>query len=210
MRISLIKTDFGSKELITLVTSIFHPILFCNSEKWYTLSFNPTLEICSLSYRRFMSFHTLHKINNVALHEQMMVFKQALMLFKTCQFHTNPRVDWTSILPNFNILTHTVRSTLPSYMPLAKVFWPIVYQSVTKKAPNRLNLSFNSFKVKCKESFLSWSFSTHQSNIMFIFNIRWSCQVTTSLPLTWTLNNYSSFISNEAGDVYGIQCFDLF
>ena len=167
--INLIKKYFSSKELLTLITSNFYSILFYNSEIWHLPSLNPylknqiksasanALKICTPSYHRFMSFDTLHKLNNRALPEQMMLYKHALVLFKIYQFHT-PTLEWIE-LQHSQVLTS--RQThfevcSPSIHTVGKNILTHRLSVLNKKIElNWLNLSFTSFKVRCKESFLS-------------------------------------------------------
>ena len=167
--INLIKKYFSSKELLTLITSNFYSILFYNFKIWHLPSLNPylknqiksasanALKMSTPSYHRFMSFNLLHKLNNRALPEQMMVYKHALMLFKIYQFHT-PTLEWIE-LQHSQVLTS--RQThfevcSPSLHTVGKNILTHRLSVLNKKIElNWLNLSFNSFKVRCKESFLS-------------------------------------------------------
>ena len=166
--ISLIKKCFNSKELLTLITSNFYSILFYNSEIWYIPSLNPylknqiksasanALKMCTPSYHRFMSFEKLHKINNRALPDQMMVYKHALMLFKLYQFRT-PTIEWIE-LQYSQILTS--RQThfevcFPTLYTVGKNILTTRLSILNRKIElNWLNLSLDSFKIKCKEHFL--------------------------------------------------------
>ena len=167
--ISIIKKYFNPKELLTLLTSNFYSILFYNSEIWYIPSLNPylknqlksasanALKICTPSYHRFMSYETLHKINNRALPDQMMLYKHALMLFKLYQFHT-PTTEWIE-LQHSQILT--TRQT--QFEVCSPTLYAVGKNILTHRLTvlNRkidlcwMNLSIDSFKVKCKERFLA-------------------------------------------------------
>jgi hypothetical protein len=167
--ITIIKKYFNQKELLTLITSNFYSILFYNSEIWYIPSLNPylknqiksasanALKICTPTYHRYMSYETIHKINNRALPEQIMLYKHALLLFKLYQFHI-PTLEWIE-LQHSQILT-TRQSQFEVCSP---TLYTVGKNTLTHRlsAINRkidlswLNLSIDSFKVKCKGLFLT-------------------------------------------------------
>ena len=166
--IKLIKKYFNLSELKTLLTSNFYSILYYNSEIWHIPKLKPclknklksasanALKLITRNYDRMMSFNDLHSVNNRALPDQMLKYKHALLLFNIYNNEV-PHFEWLALnidqiftsrsnkfqvltVINYkvgsNILTHRL-SVINNQIPLS---W--------------LNLSKETFKIKCKELFL--------------------------------------------------------
>jgi hypothetical protein len=104
-----------------------------------------------------MSYETLHKINNRALPDQMMLYKHALMLFKLYQFRT-PTIEWIELQHSQMLTTRQTQFEVCS--PTLYVFGKnILTHRLTvlnrKIDLSWLNLAIDSFKVKCKSQFLT-------------------------------------------------------
>jgi hypothetical protein len=166
--IHLIKKYFNSNELRTLITSNFYSILFYNSEIWYIPSLNPylknqikstsanALKICTPSYHKYMSFEILHKINNRALPDQMMMYKHALLLYKLYQFRT-PTLEWIELQHSQILTTRQAHFEVcsPTLYTVGKNTLTHRLSILNRKIDlNWLNLSLESFKIKCKDRFL--------------------------------------------------------
>ena len=111
--ISLIKRYFNKNELLLLVTSNYYSILYYNSEIWHipSLSVNSkklilsasarALKICTHNYNRFMSYATIHSINNRATPDKIMKYKTSLTLHKI--YNTEKMsYEWQQLFLNQN------------------------------------------------------------------------------------------------------------
>jgi hypothetical protein len=167
--INLIKKYFKPSELLMLITSNFYSVLFYNSEIWHLPKLNShlhtliksasasALKLCTKNYNYQMSYDILHKINDRALPTQMIFYKHALSLFKT--YHSQiPRFEWVAL--NFNQI-FTSRQTMfvitsnQNYR-VGNNILSNRFSILNKRIPlDWLNLSNNSYKIKCKSLFLS-------------------------------------------------------
>ena len=166
--IRLIKPFFSFNELRSLITSNFYSILYYNSEIWHLPTLNPVsknhllaasanaLKLCTPNYDRNMSFQTLHLLNGRANPTNLMKYKHAILLYKIYNKGEPPK-DWIAL--NFNQVlprrqTHFAAIKDQNY----KIGNNILSNRLTtlnKKIPLKwLNLSIDTFKVKCKTLFL--------------------------------------------------------
>ena len=165
--IKLIKNYFTPHELALLITSNFYSILYYNSEIWNVPKLNSklkqdllsasasALKICTPSYHMMMSFYELHYINNRATPTQMSQYKLALTMF-TLFNKQEPTVDWVDL--NFQQIFNQRNTTL-NFVNTSnyKVGQNILCNRLTclnnKIEQNWLNISKESFKIKCKNLF---------------------------------------------------------
>ena len=165
--IKIIRKYFTKEETLKLLTSNFYSILYYNSEIWNTPSLNVklkqnllsasanALKICTPSYHSFMSINKLHIVNNRATPTQMSQYKLALTMFTV--FNTQePILDWVDL--NFQ-QTFNQRNTTLNFVNTAN--YKIGLNSLcnrftcvnNKIEQSWLNLSKESFKVRCKNIF---------------------------------------------------------
>ena len=166
--IRIIKKIFTKKELLQLITSNVLSILYYNSEIWHLQNLKPELKqkLVSVSARAIktcmyhpdsmISFKNIHKMNNRAMPESIMLYKCAMQLFKL--YNANEQtLDW--ILMNFN-QTFTSRQTTFSIFKTnsTKVGLNILANRLSVlngKIPlHWLNGTIISFKLHCKKLFL--------------------------------------------------------
>ena len=167
--IRLIKKHFTKQELLNLLTSNFYSILYYNSEIWHLTTLKQelkkkllsasanALKICSTWKEENVSFEKLHQINKRATPIKMSMYKLAIQLFKLYNSEKQTP-DWIdlNLQQNFN-----GRSTKFLVSNCAK------YKIGSNLLVNRLsalnnivelswlNLSLNSFKIKCKSLLLT-------------------------------------------------------
>ena len=167
--IRIIKKFFNKKELLQLITSNVLSILYYNSEIWHlpTLKTELKQKLISISARaiktcmfhpdNMISYENVHKMNNRAMPNAIMLYKCAIQLFKLYNA-TEFTLNWT--LLNFN---QTLTSRQTKFITLKsnkkKVGINILanrLSSLNGKIPLLwLNCSLPSFKMHCKKLFLS-------------------------------------------------------
>ena len=166
--IRLIRKFFTKKELLQLITSNFYSILFYNSEIWQIPTIKSTLKqkmlsasakalkVCCKSITDGISFPTLHKLCDRATPDQMMIYKLVLSLYKLYNLNFN---SFEFIALNFNQII-TSRQTNFITLKNNRIRVGInclanrLYVLNGKIPLSWLNLSFVTYKVKCKEIFL--------------------------------------------------------
>jgi hypothetical protein len=114
------------------------------------------LKICNPSYHKYMSFEILHTINNRALPDQMMMYKHALLLYKLYQFRT-PTLEWIELQHSQILTTRQAHFEVcsPTLYTVGKNTLTHRLSILNRKIDlNWLNLSLESFKIKCKDRFL--------------------------------------------------------
>ena len=167
--ISLIRRYFSQEELLRLVTSNFYSILFYNSEVWHLNTLNQSLKnslltisakalkICAKSPDLWLlSYPNLHEMAGRAIPEQMLSYKLALQLYRTFNEGT-PTQDWINI--NWNLHTSSRQTKFSvnktnTYKIGMNIFSNRLNYLNGKIDLNLLNLSYQSYKVKCKKIFL--------------------------------------------------------
>jgi hypothetical protein len=164
----IIKRYFNKIELLQLITSNYYSILYYNSEIWQIPSncYNSkrnlfsasatALKICTPSYDLNMSYQTLHEINKRATPAQIMNYKLSIQLFKTYNSESNT-CEWLSLFFNqiFSPRCEYVNFFDLSTYKLGKNYLPNRFSILNGKIKyDWLNLSLNSFKIKCKSELL--------------------------------------------------------
>ena len=170
VNIRLIKNYFEQSELLQLITSNFYSVLYYNSEVWHIPSLHQSLQrslltasskalkVCAKSSDLWMlSYNELHEMAGRATPMQLREYKIALQLYKTMDVQI-PETDWINLNLNavitsrqtkfITIKTNRVRVGMNAFSNRA---WHIN----DKINMDWLNLSYNSYKVKCKKLFLS-------------------------------------------------------
>ena len=166
--IRLIRKFFTKKELLSLVTSNFYSILYYNSEIWHlpilksTLKQNllsasaKALRVCNGTIDYNMSFIDLHKVCDRATPEMYMKYKLALSLYKLYNVPFNPiefqLLNFNQILTGRQLNFCTVRS---NSFKVGMNCLSNRLHSINNLIPlSWLNLSQDSFKIKCKEKMI--------------------------------------------------------
>ena len=166
--ISLIRKYFNKLELAALLTSNFYSILYYNSDVWLIPSLKPQLKqqllsasakalrICTNNYDNLMSFDQIHAINKRATPSQILKYKHSLLLFKIWNDPIYSQ-EWLALnfQQNFNARNSTVMIYDTSKIKIGK-------NSPTNRLKiinglikyDWLNLSLNSYKIKCKQLFI--------------------------------------------------------
>ena len=167
--IKLIKKNFNSDELLKLITSNVYSILFYNSEVWHLQSLHHRMkqQLLSVSARaikvctratdvHLISFEDLHEMVGRATPEKLMIYKLSLQLYRTYNQHI-PTQDWVKL--NYNgIFTSRQSKFITRKENKLKVGLNSVsnrfFYLNGKIELDWLNLSYNSYKIKCKNLFL--------------------------------------------------------
>ena len=167
--ISLIKRYFSQDELIKLVTANFYSKLYYNSEVWQIPTLNQSLKnklqaasaralkVCAKTNDMWMlSFKDLHEMAGRATPNRLAKYKMSLQLYKTVE-HRCPTSEWVSI--TFNVINTSRQS---NFAINSTNRLRVGYNSLSNRLSylnglidlNWLNLSFDSYKMKCKKLFL--------------------------------------------------------
>ena len=167
--LKLIRKYFSTNELISLVTSNFYSILYYNAEVWLLESLNVKLKknlmsasgnalrMCWHYRKNEESFVNLHQISNRATPEQMSKYKLALALYRTFN-NQLPVNEWLHL--NNQIVTMTRQTSfstrkINNYRIGLNILVNRFHELNGEVPCDWLNLSFNSFKIKMKEKFIT-------------------------------------------------------
>lgn len=166
--VKLIRRYFTTNEIVQLLTSNFYSKLYYGSEIWHLPTLNQNskklllsasacaLKLCNTFYDPSISYLNLHKIHKRATPNEYCIYRHSLTLYKLVNNHI-PKLDWISL--NFQILTNS-RQTLFEIQNNAR------FKVGNNIVPNRLvclnkkieltmlNLTIETYKVKCKSLFL--------------------------------------------------------
>ena len=154
--------------MLQLITSNFYSVLFYNSEIWHLPSLKSSLKhsllsasakaikLCMFYPDIMILYKQLHKMNKRALPSEIMIYKHALQLHKL--YNTELRTqEWCHL--NFNQIltsrqdsfkTHISNKNKVGLNALANRL-NILNGIIPLKW---LNISFHSFKIKCKARIL--------------------------------------------------------
>ena len=166
--IRMIRKFFTTKELLQFVTSNFYSILFYNFEIWHLQSLKSNLKqkllscsayairTCVKYCTRDVSFVNLHIIYKRATPDQVLLYKHALNLYKLMK-DSEFTTEWVSL--NFNqILTSRQNKFLAGRANNKKVglnaFANRVYILNNKIPLDWFNLTYDTFKIRCKKELL--------------------------------------------------------
>ena len=145
-------------------------ILFYNSDIWLIPSLKPrlfqqllsasasALKMLSFSYDNTISFDQPHSFNNRATPKKLMAYRHALLLFKIFNDVSYSK-DWLSL--NFQLFFNARNQTVNVWDKSRIKFGKNLAVNRLKHINGKigydwLNLSFESYKVKCKSLFLRW------------------------------------------------------
>ena len=167
--IKLISKHFKKHEIRQILTSIYYSVLYYNSEIWHlpTLShiskqmlFSASatpLKICTPSYDQSMSYNSLHLLNKRATPDQFLKYKTALALHKIYNC-TSMSHEWQLLFfnQNFNQRNENANFFDLSKYKIGKNLITNRLKIINNQIPfNWLNHSYSSYKIKCKEKFLT-------------------------------------------------------
>ena len=167
--IRIISKYFTQYEKLQLLTSNFYSILYYNSEIWNIPSLHcklkqsllsasaNALKICTPSYHSLMSFNTLHQINNRATPSKICLYKHALLLYNVINNNVPP-LDWidTNFQQTFNQRCQTLKFFKSQNYKIGGNILCNRFVILNGEIPHDwLNLSKDTYKVKCKAQFLT-------------------------------------------------------
>ena len=159
---------FSQEENKTLLTSLYYSKLYYGSEVWHlpsrSQSQNKKLKFASANAIRscnnaltIFNTHTqIHKSANRALPDQMINYKHAVTmhhLFKSCQ----PELEFINLNFQFNQNTRMQHANFldrHKYQAGQNILLNRLSHLNNKINKNWLELSLNTFKIKCKKLFL--------------------------------------------------------
>ena len=164
----MISKHFNKEEIKNLLTSLFYSKLYYGSEVWHlpgrSLDQNKKLKYvsanalraCDRSLTLFDNHTHIHNVSNRALPDQMMQYKHSILmfkLFKTCQpeqefVNLNFQYNQNERIPSANFFSRS------NYEQGKNILLNRIAHLNNKINKSWLNLSMDSFKVKCKELFL--------------------------------------------------------
>ena len=167
--IMLIRKFFNKTELNMLLTSNFYSILYYNCDVWLIPSLKPQLkqQILSASskalmlstpnYHNLMSYEQIHAINKRSTPKQILLYKHSILLYKVWNDSLYSK-DWIALhfQQNFNDRCSTVKLFDTSNYKVGKNL-PVNRLKIINGLIefDWLNLSINTFKIKCKSLFLN-------------------------------------------------------
>ena len=166
--IKMIRKFFNTNELLAFVTSNYYSVLFYNSEIWHLPSLKSNLKqkllscsakaigVCVKYCTREISFINLHAMYQRATPENISLYKSAISLFKlyNSDEHT---IEWVSLNCN-QIITSRQTKFCIAKSNVKKVGMNALANRLhvlNHKIPFEwLNMSYVTFKLKCKKEFL--------------------------------------------------------
>ena len=166
--IKLIRKYFSKLEIIQLLTSHFYSKLYYGSEIWHIPTLNQNckkllmsasanaLKLCNNFYDPTVSYLELHRINGRALPSNFCLYRHSLLLYKLCN-NSSTTKDWLDL--NFQIITTSRQINFEiqnrSNYKVGNNILSNRLSCLNKKITlDMLNLTLESFKVKCKSIFL--------------------------------------------------------
>ena len=166
--IKLIRKYFTKSEIVQLLTSNFYSKLYYGAEIWHIPTLNQNckklllsasanaLKLCNNFYDPSLSYLELHRIHKRALPNNFCLYRHSLLLYKLFN-NISPTRDWldlnfqivnTSRQVNFEVQNH---STYKVGNNILSNRLSILNKKITL---DMLNLSLESYKIKCKALFL--------------------------------------------------------
>ena len=166
--IKIISKYFTKEERITLLTSLFYSKLYYGSEVWHhpgrTAVQNKKLKLasanairsCDPSLTIFNTHTEIHSQANRALPDQILNYKHATTMYKLFN-HCQPETEFVQL--NFQLnqnqrLNHVNFFSRQNYETGKNILLNRLAHLNGKIEKTWLELSYDSFKVKCKQLFL--------------------------------------------------------
>ena len=167
--IRLIRKFFNKKELLQLVTSNVYSILYYNSEVWHLPSLKlplkekllstsaKALKMCMYYPDPRISYVNIHKMNNRATPNEMMEYKLGIQIYKLYNTREHS-LEWLNLNQN-QILT----SRQDTFATLKSNSLRVGLNALANRIACLngkikliwLNLSYPSYKIKCKQIFIT-------------------------------------------------------
>ena len=166
--ISLIKKYFNTNELKGLLTSNYYSVLYYNSEIWHLPTLKPNLKqkllsasanaikLCLTKLPPNTSFETIHSLAKRGTPTQMSTYKHALQLYKLFN-STQMSDDWVSlnVQQNFNGRNEKIQFYNISNYKVGRNLLVNRFKILNNKIDySWFNVSFETFKIKCKQLLL--------------------------------------------------------
>ena len=160
--------NFTTKEIVQLLTSNFYSTLYYGSEIWHipTLNYHckrmllsasaNALKLCNSYFDPTISYIDLHMLHKRALPSKFCFYRHCLLLYRVFN-NSIPKADWLDL--NFKMI-HTSRQinfeiTNNSNYRVGNNILSNRLSCINKKIPlEMLNLTIESFKIRCKTMFL--------------------------------------------------------
>ena len=168
--LKIIRKFFSTKELIALVTSNYFSVLLYNSEIWHSSNLNinlkqnlltasaKALKMCLHYPETRISHLNLHKMTDRATPAMYCDYKNSIQLFKLFNEKT-PETEWLHLNSEIVNTTrqHFFEVRLNHRLRIGKNSLCNKLHDLNGKIPlDWLNLTIESFKIKCKEKFLKF------------------------------------------------------
>ena len=167
--VKLISKYFSTPELIQILTSHFYSKLYYGSEIWHLPTLNQNckkllisasanaLKVCNKFHDFTISYLDLHKLHARALPNNYCRYRHCLLLYKLYN-NCSPTKDWIDL--NFQMITTSRQNKFEIHNKSSyKVGNNILsnrLSCINKKVTlDMLNLTFESYKIKCKNIFLN-------------------------------------------------------
>ena len=159
--------DFN--EIRTLLTSLYFSKLYYGSEIWHTFGLKlelqknlkyasaNALKLCIPRSDSYMTHTEIHRLARRALPDQMCKYKHALSLYKLFN-HQCPETEFVNL--NFQLCdnarsTKLIFTKRESFEVGKNILLNRLHKLNNLIEKEWLNLTFNTYKVKCKELFLT-------------------------------------------------------
>ena len=166
--IFLIKNYFNKAQLLNIITACYYSNLYYNSEIWLLPTLSPQskqkllaasaapLKMTTPNYNRLISYNRLHYLNKRATPNEITVYKHALLLHKTYN-NLTMSIDWTNLFFNqhFNARYNLVKFFNTSKYKIGNNILANRFLVLNGKIDlDWLNGTFETYKIKCKQTFL--------------------------------------------------------
>ena len=166
--IKIIRKYFNLEELRTLLTSLFYSKLYYGSEIWHTTGLNRgiqkslkfasanALKICITRSDSFMTHTEIHKQARRAMPTQMCQYRHAINLYKLFK-NQCPEDEFLQL--NFQLCDNQRSTKLvfikrQNYEVGSNILLNRLHSLNNLIEKDWMDLSYNSYKIKCKELFL--------------------------------------------------------
>jgi hypothetical protein len=168
--IILIRKYFTKKQLLQIITSNYYSTLYYNAEVWLLPTLQPRLKqkllsasaaplkLTTKNYDNMISFDKLHYLNQRATPNQITIYKHALLLHKTYN-DENMALNWQNLFFNqyFNDRDQLVKFFNNSKYKVGNNILSNRFTTLNGKILlSWLNLSFVTYKIKCKHKFMEY------------------------------------------------------
>ena len=182
--VKIIRKYFTKTETVQLLTSNFYSKLYFGSEIWHIPSLNHVckkmllsasanaLKLCNKYHDPSISYVDLHSIHRRALPNNFCLYRHSLLLYRLFN-SAIPKNDWIDL--NFQTISTSRQMFFEarnnSFYKVGNNLLVNRFSCINKKITlSMLNLSIETYKVKCKALFLMWNFNDFVvSAFVFVF-----------------------------------------